>query len=858
MPRVALLGAFAFALFGAGYLHVQAARPQEPAPAPRVQAVSTQARPSDTGSRAAVAARAVLDKYCVTCHNTRLKTAGLVLDTMDVGHVGDAAEAWEKVARKLRTREMPPPGRPRPDETAYGAVVSGLETALDKASAAAPHPGRVPVHRLNRTEYANAIRDLLALEVDGRSLLLADEPNPHGFDNVASVLSVSPALLESYLSAASTVSRLALGDRTINAVVDTFKIPTALAQDDRISEDLPFGSRGGTSIRYQFPLDGEYSIKVVLKRQLYLYLMGMGEAHQIDVRLDGALIKRFTVGGEGKGRTAPESFAGNTQGEPDWEVYMHTADAGLEVRTPVKGGTHQVGVSFVSKHWEPEGVLQPSQRGFARTTNEQYYGDPAVETVSIGGPYEAAGASETPSRRKVLVCGPTSRFARRRGSPEAGGGGGGPKDSASEGTCAKQILSTLARRAYRRPVTDEDLKTLLDFYTAGRAEGSFEVGIQRGLRRILASPSFLFRVEREPANIAPGTPYPLNDLDLASRLSFFLWSSIPDDELLDVAVRGTLKDAAVLERQVRRMLRDPRSQALVDNFANQWLKLGKIAGVVPDVDEFPDFDENLREALRQETTLFIGSQLREDRRVMDLVAANYTYVNERLARHYGMPNIYGSHFRRVTFEDGIRGGLLGQASILTVTSYPNRTSPVVRGRWLLENMLGAPPLAPPPDVPALKESGSDGQPRSVRDRLEAHRKNAGCAVCHVRMDPLGFSLENFDALGKWRTISDSIPIDASASLPDGTRFQGVSGLRTLLLDHRDDFVRTFVEKLLAYAVGRGVEPYDLPAVRKITRETAADDHRWSSVILGIVKSAPFSMSTSAPSEPVSTSAAARR
>ncbi len=794
------MGLFGLTAVGAGYLHVQAAP-------------------------AAVPAREVLDQYCVTCHNARLKTAGLLLDQMNVEHVGDAAEAWEKVARKLRTREMPPPGRPRPDEATYGATTSWLETTLDTASAARPNPGRVPVHRLNRTEYANAVRDLLALEIDGRSLLLADEPDQQGFDNVASVLSVSPALLESYLSAASTVSRLAVGDRSINPVVDTFKIPTALVQDDRTSEALPFGSRGGTAIRYHFPLDGEYTVKVVLKRQLYLYLMGMGEPHQIDVRLDGVLIKRFTVGGEGKGLTAPESFAGNTQGEPEWEVYMHTADAGLEVRVPVKAGTREVGVSFVRKYREPEGVLQPPQRGFARTTNELYDGDPAVDAVSIGGPYQGIGAVDTPSRRKVFVCRPT--------------------DSASEEPCAKKILSTLARRAYRRPVADAEVQTLLGFYRAGRAESGFDAGIQLGLRRILAAPSFLFRIEREPADIAPGTPYRLSDVDLASRLSFFLWSSIPDAELLDAAVRGRFKDPAVLEQQVRRMLRDSRSQALVDNFANQWLKLGKLAGVVPDVDEFPDFDENLREAMRQETRLFIGSQLRENRSVMDLLTANYTFVNERLARHYQIPNIYGSHFRRVTVQDGIRGGLLGQASILTVTSYANRTSPVVRGRWLLENMLGAPPPAPPPDVPVLKESGVDGAPRSVRERIEAHRKNAGCAVCHVRMDPLGFSLENFDALGKWRAVSDGTPIDASASLPDGSQFQGVTGLRKLLLSHRDDFVRTFTEKLLAYAVGRGIEYYDLPAVRKIARAAAADDHRWSSIIMGIVGSAPFDMSTSA-------------
>jgi hypothetical protein len=475
---------------------------------------------------------------------------------------------------------------------------------------------------------------------------------------------------------------------------------------------------------------------------------------------------------------------------------------------------------------EPEGVLQPPQRGFARTTNELYYGDPAVDSVLIGGPYQGVVANDTPSRRRIFSC--------------------RPAPGTSEEACAKKILSTLARRAYRRPVTEGEVQTLLSFYQAGRSDGGFDTGIQYGLRRILAAPSFLFRVEHEPANLAPGTPYRLDGVDVASRLSFFLWSSIPDEELLDAAVRGTLDSRPVLERQVQRMLRDPRSRALVDNFANQWLKLGKLAGIVPDVDEFPEFDENLREALQQETRLFIASQLQDDRSVMDLLAANYTYVNERLARHYRIPDVYGSRFRRVEFADGVRGGLLGQASILAVTSYPNRTSPVLRGRWLLESLLGAPPPAPPPDVPALKENGADGERRSVRDRLEAHRKNPSCAVCHVRMDPLGFSLENFDALGRWRTESDGAPIDSSAVLPDGSRFQGVAGLRTLLLGHREDFVRTFTEKLLAYAVGRGLGYDDLPAVRQIVRDSAIDDHRWSSIIMGIVKSSPFGMSTSAP------------
>jgi uncharacterized protein DUF1592/uncharacterized protein DUF1588/uncharacterized protein DUF1585/uncharacterized protein DUF1587/uncharacterized protein DUF1595/cytochrome c len=834
MSRAILVSWFGMIAVGVGYQHeyVQAARRwQDASPTPRSQAHGSQPQPSIPASPPVVPLRAVLDRYCVTCHNERLKTAGLTLDKMDVGHVGDGAELWEKVARKLRTQEMPPPGRPRPDQATYGEVASWLENALDAAAATNPNPGRVAVHRLNRTEYANAIRDLLGLEVDAQSLLLADEPDHQSFDNIASVLSVSPALLDGYLSAASKVSRLAVGDPAISPVVETYSVPTGLVQDDRTREDLPFGSQGGTVIRHHFPLDGEYNIRIVLRRQIYLYILGMGEPHQMEVRLDGVLIKRFTVGGEGKGMTTPEGFVGNTQGDPEWEVYMHTADAGLEVRLPVKAGTREVGVSFVRNYWEPEGVLQPPQRGFARTSNELYYGNPAVDRVLIGGPYESVRTDDTPSRRKVFVCHPSD-------------------SAADDEICAKKILSTLARRAYRRPVTEEDVQTLLGFYRTGQAEGGFDVGIERGLERILAGPSFLFRIEREPAHMAPGTVYRLSDLELASRLSFFLWSSIPDDELLDLAARGKLKDPSILQQQVRRLLGDPRSKALVDNFANQWLKLGKIAGVVPDADVHPEFDENLREAMQQETRLFIGSQLREDRSVMDLLTANYTFVNERLARHYQIPNVYGNHFRSVTFTDGVRGGLLGQAGILTVTSYPDRTSPVVRGKWLLDNMLGAPPPPPPPDVPALKESGTEGQPRSVRERMETHRRNPACAVCHVRMDPLGFALENFDSLGKWRTVSDGAPIDAAAALPDGTQFQGVAGLRTLLVSHRDDFVRTFTEKLLAYAVGRGVEYYDRPAVRKITREAAGDNFRWSSLIAGIVKSMPFSMGIvkSAPSD----------
>jgi mono/diheme cytochrome c family protein len=776
-------------------------------------AVDPASRPASTSD--------ILDKYCVTCHNSRLKTAGLQLDSLDLSNVAGNAQQLEKIITKLRTGEMPPPGRPRPDAATYSEVAARLENEIDAAAAASPHPGHVAVHRLNRSEYTNAIRDLLGLEIDAHALLSSDEADQEGFDNVASVLSVSPALLENYLSAARTISRLAVGDPARRPVIDTFKISKALVQDERVSDDLPFGSQGGALIRYNFPVDAEYAIKVLLRRQEYDYIIGMGEPHELDFRLDGVRLKRFTVGGGAKGMTSPENFAGNTQGDPEFEEYMHTADANLEVRIPVKAGPHEVGVSFVRRFWEPEGVLQPPQTGFGRTTNEYYHGNPAVEIVSVGGPYGTPATGDSPSRSKVFIC--------------------RPKNAASEEPCARRILSTLAARAYRRPPGDSDIQTLLGFYQTGRAEDGFDAGIQRGIERILAAPSFLFRIEREPAGTPAGSAYRLSDLDLASRLSFFLWSSIPDDELRDAAVRGKLNDPGALERQVQRMLRDPRSNALVDNFAGRWLELNKITGIVPDTELYPEFDENLRDAMEQETKLFVGSEVHDNRSVLELLTADYSFLNERLARHYGIPDVYGNHFRRVTFTDGRRGGLLGQSSVLTVTSYSNRTSVTMRGRWLLANVLGAPPPPPPPDIPALKEAGVEGQPRSLRERMEMHRKNPACASCHQRMDPLGFALENFDATGKWRTISDGASIDPSASFPDGTRFEGVAGLRTLLASHKEDFVRTLSGKLLAYAIGRGLDYHDAPAIRRIARGAAAADYSWSSIITGIVTSTPFSM-----------------
>jgi hypothetical protein len=821
---LAVMGAF----LGAAAYSRLAAAPQQ-----TVQTVALRTERSVAPHAVPASLRTTIEQYCLGCHDTDQSTGGLALDAVDFTDVSANLAMWEKVATKLRTREMPPPGEARPDQATYTRLAAELEATLDGVAAARPNPGRVPVHRLNRAEYAAAIRDLLGLEIDAKAMLSSDDSDLEGFDNVASVLSVSPALLENYLSAARRISRLAVGDVTITPVVETLKISKALVQDEQMSDDLPFGSRGGVLVPHTFPVDGEYTLKVLLRRQEYYYLVGMGEPHEIEFRLDGVLLKRFSIGGEAKGMTMPENYAGNTQGGPEFEQYMHTADAKLEVRVPVKAGLHKVGLSFVRRAWEPEGIWQPPQIGFGRTTNEYYHGNPAVEFVMIGGPYGVPSPGASAVRQRVFICRPSG--------------------AASEEPCARRVLSAVATRAYRRPVTDKDLQPVLEFYRAGRKEGgSFDAGIQRGLERILASPSFLFRVEPSPAGVAPGAPYRLGDYALASRLAFFLWGSIPDTELLSVAASGKLKDDAVVERQVQRMLRDPRSNALVDSFASRWLELGKLAGAVPDTDLYREFDENLRESMERETKLFIGDQLRTDRSILDLIDANYSFLNQRLATHYGVPNIYGDHFRKVTFTDGRRGGLLGQGSLLTVTSYGNRTSVVLRGRWVLANLLGAPPPEPPPDVPALAEAGAAGAPRSLRERMEVHRKNAVCASCHRRMDPLGFSLENFDATGKWRTESDGAPINTTASLPDGTTFDGVTGLRTLITGHKEDFVRTVSGKLLTYAIGRGLEPFDYPAVRAIARNASGSNYRWSAIIAGIVKSTPFAMSVApeAPTDPL--------
>ena len=778
----------------------------------------------DPAASSASPHRALLDRYCVTCHNERLLTAGLALDTTDLASVDTGAHVWEKVIRKLRSGAMPPPGRPRPAGAGSTALVSYLETELDRAATARPEPGRTETfHRLNRAEYQNAVRNLLDIDVDVAALLPADDADAHGFDNMADVLSVSPALLERYMSTARKISRLAVGIAPTVPVVDTYRIPLLLYQDDRLSEDLPFGSRGGIAVRHRFPVDGEYSLKIRLQRTYTDYIRGLGTPQQLDVRVDGTLIKRFTVGGEAPShaKAAPASFAGNPPlfGHPEWEVYVLEADNNLEVTFPVTAGQRVVGISFERKLWEPEGALQPRQTGFPLAINERWDGNAAVASVAIGGPYAVDGPGDTASRRRIFIC-----------HPDRG---------ANDAVCAREILSKLARRAYRRPVTEGDVDVLLGFYQDRRSTAGFEAGIQLALQRMLADPEFLFRVERDPEGVAPDTAYDVSGLTLASRLSFFLWSSIPDEELLDAAVRGELRDPAVLEQQVRRMLADPRSRAVVENFVGQWLLLRNITNMTPDPNAFPTFDENLRAAFRQESELFVESIMREDRSVVDLLGADYTFVNERLAEHYGIPGIYGNRFRRVTLGGAQRGGLLGHGSLLSLTSYPNRTSPVLRGKWVLENLLGTPPPAPPADVPPLPDRGEGGAPATVRELMEQHRANPVCAGCHAPMDPLGFALENFNAIGGWRTTDARSPIDASGVLPNGAEFEGPSGLRTLLVDNPEQFVRTLTEKLLAYALGRGVEYYDYPAVRKITRDAAATDYRWSSIVLGIVESTPF-------------------
>ena len=775
--------------------------------------------------------RAFFDSYCIRCHNEKLHTAGLALDTLDLSQPEAHAELLERVIGKLRAGSMPPRGLPRPDRATYRVVATALENEVDQAWTAHPNPGRISaVQRLNRAEYNNAIRDLFAIDLDVKPLLPGDDTADGSFDNFADVLSISTAHLERYLSVARQVTRLATGLPPTKPNLETFEIPLHVLQNDRQSEDLPFGSRGGIAIRYDFPVDGEYLVKVRLQRQYQDYLKGMGWPQKLEIRLDGKLLKRFTVGGASKGRPAASSYAGDGEpgfaGDPEWETYMQlTGDAGLEVRLPVEAGSRVVGVSFVRELWEPEGLPQPVQRGRVIADDQIYMDYANVGSVQIGGPYQTAGAAkDTPSRRAIFVCQPHAA----------------PEDR----PCAATILSRMARRAYRRPVTKADTDTLLGFFDEGRKDGgTFDDGIQFALERMLVDPDFLLRVYRDPAKPVGTAPYPLADLELASRLSFFLWSSIPDDHLLTLAEQRELAKPSILEAEVRRMLADPRAtDALVNNFAAQWLNLRQVEEVVVNPEKYPNYDESLLEAFQRETEMFVASTLREDRSVNDLLSADYTFVNERLARHYGIPGVYGSRFRRVTLPNREqRGGLLAQGALLVTTSYPDRTSPVLRGKWLLNNIFGTPIPPPPPGVnTTLLEAKPGALPPSIRDRLALHRTSPTCNSCHAVIDPLGFALENFDVIGGWRTTDESgKPVDASGTTASGEKIEGLSGLRAVLVGEPEQFPRTVTEKLMAYALGRRLEYYDQPSVRQIVRDAAVRNFRWSALIVGIVESPAF-------------------
>ncbi len=751
--------------------------------------------------------RQTLDSYCVTCHNQRLKTGGLALDVLDPDQAPSQAETWEKVVKRLRTRSMPPPGVRRPEAAIYEAMASRLEAQLDHAAAASPYPGRPVLHRLNRSEYGNAIRDLLGLEVDAASLLPPDD-SAYGFDNISDALGLSPSLQEHYLAAALKIGALAVGDPHLTPGSDTFRIRQDLSQNEHI-EGLPLGTTGGIQVRYNFPLDGEYTFQAKLYRTNLNIVRGLQIAHQVEFSVDGRRIQQATIGG------AADLLALFEKPTDTGD----TVEARLRVRVPVKAGPHEVTVAFLQLPVAEPDRLQPYLR--SSVDNFDWSGHPHLQTLTIAGPFQAEGGGDTPSRRRIFVCHPSSPGA--------------------EAPCARQIIATLVRRAYRQPATEPDVQRAMEFFESGRRNGGFEAGIELALERILASPKFLFRVERDPAGATPGSAYRLGDVGLASRLSFFLWSSIPDDDLLKLASQGKLRNPGVLEREVQRMLADPRAQALVTNFAGQWLQLRNLQNVQPNSDLFPDFDDNLRQAFRREAELFFESILREDRSPLDLLMADYTFVNERLARHYGIPDIYGSRFRRVVLTDDARKGLLGKGSILALTSHAERTSPVLRGKWILENIVGMPVPPPPPDVPPLKENQEGQKPRTLREQMMEHRANAVCASCHRVMDPVGFALENFDAVGAWRSREAGGPIDATGELVDGSRVDGVVTLRQALLSHPDVFVTTLAQKLLTYALGRGLDYHDMPAVRAIVRSAARDGYRFSRLILGVVESAPFQM-----------------
>ncbi|MBV9507982.1 MAG: DUF1592 domain-containing protein [Acidobacteriia bacterium] len=769
----------------------------------------------------------LLKQYCVTCHNEKLKTGGLELDKLDLHHAAANAETWEKVVRKLRAGMMPPAGAPRPTRETLDTLAAAIENTLDRAAAANPNPGRAPLHRMNRVEYANAIRDLLAVDVDPATLLPADDSS-NGFDNIADVLGVSPALLERYVSAAAKISRLAVGDPETAPTDVTYTVKGDLTQTGTL-EGLPMGTRGGTLIRHNFPLDGEYRIKLSLTKLSFGQVFGEGaQGQELEVTLNGERIKMYKL------EDVPMFFMRDVPGyspaaepltDPLEERAKMTPDIHLEFPLHAKAGPQTIGVAFLQKSYEAieDLVHRPMSSTNDPNIGMQYgYNTvPHLGRVDITGPYNAGGSGETPSRRRIFLCHPNT-----------------PADEVS---CARQILSNLVRRAFRRAATDGDIESLLSFYQEERNKRDFEAGIEMALRRILADPEFVFRFETPPASVPPNGQYRISDTELASRLSFFLWSSIPDEELLALAIQGKLHEPAILEQQTRRMLGDQRARSLATNFAGQWLYLRNLKSASPDSREFPDFDDNLRQAFQRETEMLFESILREDRSVFDLLNANYTFVNERLAKHYGIASVYGPDFRRVPLPADERRGLLGQGSMLLVTSNANRTSPVQRGKWILENLLGSPPPLPPPNVPPLKENSAGAAGASVRERMEEHRANAVCSGCHKIMDPIGLALENFDGVGQWRTVDSGFKVDASGQLVDGTRLDGPSSLRKALLDRPEAFVGTLTEKLLMYGLGRETKYYDMPVVRAVMRDSARDHYRFSDLVLGIVKSAPFQM-----------------
>jgi Protein of unknown function (DUF1592)/Protein of unknown function (DUF1588)/Protein of unknown function (DUF1585)/Protein of unknown function (DUF1595)/Protein of unknown function (DUF1587)/Planctomycete cytochrome C len=759
--------------------------------------------------------RALLDQYCVTCHNERLKTADLTLDKMDVDHVAKDAATWERVVQQLRARAMPPVGRPRPEKSTYDGLRMWLENELNKNAAASPNAGTtVSFHRLNRAEYQNAVRDLVAVEIDA-STFLPEDPKSNGFDNMGGAVKMSPDLLETYMKAAMKISREATGV-SVTPQLTTYKLEDDESQDDR-SQDLPFGTRGGTEAKHYFPVDGEYLVTVRLVRLGTAAIAGLNDEHQIDFRVDGERVDLTTIGRKGMVTANGGTGAGSGTTDPD----VAGAKADFQYRLPLKAGSHTLTATFLKK---PSLQVDGTRVILDRPAYEagRTHGLPYISSITILGPQKLSGSGNSPSRKRVFLCQPVTR--------------------AEETACARKIVTTLARRAYRGSLTDADIQTLMTFYTSGRAEGSFENGVQSALERMLVSPKFLYRIEAPPAIPTDGN-YRISDIELASRLAFFLWSSIPDDQLLNLATNGRIKDPAVLEQQVKRMLADPKAKALTDNFANQWLQLVDIENVSHDPIMYPEADKTLRQSLREETEMLFDSIRVENRSLVDLLTANYTFVNEPVAKLYGIPNIYGPRMRRISYAaDSPRAGILGHGSILMLTSHANTTSPVLRGKWILDNILGTPPPPPPPVVPDLKPVGADGKILSLREQMVAHRSNPVCASCHARMDPLGLAMENFDATGRWRTLNENgEPVDASTEMIDGTKIEGPVALRNILVSNSEQFVITGTNRLLTYALGRGLEYYDMPTVRKIVRESAASKYSFSSLVLGVVKSTPFQM-----------------